>query len=170
VEDFRAIGYDGIINFPSAASNPTRAEMRAHLGLGLRREAEMMTLAGKAGLLTMAYAWTIEQAQLMTDAGVDILVAHAGWTVGGSAGRDAESISVAASVEHVQRVIEATWAINPDCICLAHGGALAEPADTEYLYRTTDAQGFVGASSIERIPIERAVQQTVEAFKSARLR
>jgi predicted TIM-barrel enzyme len=49
---------------------------------------------------------------------------------------------------------------------LAHGGAIAEPEDTEYLYQQTDAQGFVGASSIERLPIERAIRATVEGLKA----
>ena len=47
-----------------------------------------------------------------------------------------------------------------------HGGAIAEPEDTAYLYEQTDAQGFVGASSIERIPIERAIHDTVAALKN----
>ncbi|MDZ7836660.1 MAG: phosphoenolpyruvate hydrolase family protein [Actinomycetota bacterium] len=51
-------------------------------------------------------------------------------------------------------------------ICLAHGGPFAQPEDTEYLYRHTDAAGFVGASSIERIPIENAVIEAVKNFKS----
>jgi predicted TIM-barrel enzyme len=56
--------------------------------------------------------------------------------------------------------------VRPDVILLAHGGAIAEPEDTEEVYRSTDCIGFVGASSIERIPIERAVKATAEAFKA----
>jgi len=70
----------------------------------------------------------------------------------------------------VQEMIEATLDAHPGCICLAHGGPFATPEDTRYLYQHTDAKGFVGASSVERIPIERAVTETVRAFKRERLR
>ena len=55
-------------------------------------------------------------------------------------------------------------------ICLAHGGPFAEPEDTRVLYERTDAQGFVGASSIERIPIEKAVMSAVKTFKNHKVR
>jgi predicted TIM-barrel enzyme len=77
---------------------------------------------------------------------------------------------MAAAAERVQAMIEATLRENPACICLAHGGPFATPEDTRYLYEHTAAKGFVGASSIERIPVERAVTETTAAFKAERLR
>ena len=53
-----------------------------------------------------------------------------------------------------------------DVLVLAHGGALDSPAAVEQLYRLTDAQGFVGASSVERIPIEVAVSTAVRDFEA----
>ena len=70
------------------------------------------------------------------------------------------------SCEHVQKLIELARSENPDIIYLAHGGPLSSPEDLQYLYDTTDAQGFLGASSAERIPVERAVVETVHQFKS----
>jgi len=70
----------------------------------------------------------------------------------------------------VQEIAELTWHENPECIVLAHGGAVATPQDTTYLYEHCAAQGFVGASSIERIPIERAVREVVEDFKNQQIR
>jgi predicted TIM-barrel enzyme len=70
----------------------------------------------------------------------------------------------------VQKMIEATREANPDVICLAHGGPIATPEDTGYLYEHTDAAGFVGASSIERIPVEKAVTEAVKAFKDFQLK
>ena len=63
-------------------------------------------------------------------------------------------------------MIDAARQVNPEVICLAHGGRIASPEDTGYLYSHTDALGFVGASSIERIPVEKAVTEVVQAFKS----
>jgi predicted TIM-barrel enzyme len=169
IDDFRTTGYDGIINFPSAGVDPTRANMREHVGQGLRREAEMIEFAREHDYFTMAYSYTAEQAKIMAAAGVDVQVAHTGWTAGGDIGRsDAPSLERAAAI--VQEFIEITRKENEHCICLAHGGSIATPADTTYLYEHTDAQGFVGASSIERIPIERAVKAVVTDFKNQTIR
>lgn len=169
IDDFRSTGFDGIINFPSAGNDPARAKMREHIGQGLKIEAEMVALAREQDYFTVAYAYTEEQARLMAAAGVDVQVPHAGWTQGGMVGRDSKDTDLQRSAELVQRFIEITREENPECICLAHGGAFATPEDTKYLYENTDALGFVGASSIERIPIEKAVREAVQEFKAFKL-
>lgn len=169
IDAFRTTGYEGIINFPSAGVDPARATMREHVGQGLQHEADLIAMCREQDYFTMGYAYTLEQAKLLAAAGVDVQVAHTGWTAGGDIGR-ADAPSLEQCAEMVQEVIELTWAENPDCIVLAHGGAVATPEDTTYLYEHTDAQGFVGASSIERIPIERAVRETVEEFKNHTIR
>lgn len=165
IEDFRTQGFDGIINFPSAGTDPQRAKMREHIGQGLGQEAEMLRLAREQDYFTMAYAYTAEHARLTAAAGIDVQVPHAGWTVGGVEGRSDKDVSLQRSADHIQELIDITRTENPDALCLAHGGAFATPEDTEYLYQHTDAVGFVGASSIERIPIEAAVADTVKKFK-----
>jgi predicted TIM-barrel enzyme len=170
VQAFKDTGFDGLINFPTEAVNPERARMREHVGQGLGVEAEMIRVARSMDVFTMAYALTTDQARLLAAAGADVVVPHAGWTTGGMIGRSEDDISIATSAEQVQQLIEAAREENPDCICLAHGGAIATPADTAYIYEHTDAQGFVGASSVERIPIETAVSEAVRAFGSYRIR
>ena len=59
---------------------------------------------------------------------------------------------------------------NPEVIVLAHGGPISSAEDTRYLYEHTDAQGFLGASSMERIPVEAAIIDAVRAFKARRPR
>lgn len=170
VQAFKDTGYDGLINFPTEAINPERAKMREHVGQGLGIEAEMIRIARELDYFTMAYALTVEQARILAAAGADVMVPHAGWTTGGMIGRSDDDTSLKRSTDHVQAIIDVTLQENPDCICLAHGGAIADPEDTEYLYANTDAKGFVGASSVERIPIERAVIDTVRAFTAYRTR
>jgi predicted TIM-barrel enzyme len=169
VDAFRNKGYDGIINFPSAGVDPDRAAMREHVGQGLAHEAAMIALAREQDYFTMGYAYSLKQAQLLAAAGVDVQVAHTGWTAGGDIGR-ADAPSLEQCADYVQEVVELTKRENPDCIVLAHGGGIATPEDTTFLYEHSDAQGFVGASSIERIPIERAVRETVLDFKNHRIR
>jgi predicted TIM-barrel enzyme len=167
---FRQTGYAGLINFPTIGNNPTRSAMREDVGLGFSREVELVRLARRQDYFTMAYVFDVEQARRMAAAGVDAQVAHVGWTAGGLAGATASALTPAAAAERVQAMIEATRREQPECLCLAHGGPFATPEDTRSLYAHTDAVGFVGASSIERIPIERAVTETVAAFKAIRLR
>lgn len=169
IKAFRDKGFDGIINFPSAGVDPSRSNMREHVGQGISHEARMISLAREQDYFTLSYSYTAEQARINAAAGVDIQVAHTGWTSGGFSGRE-DAPSVERSSEIVQEYIEITRKENPDCICLAHGGSIATPEDTVYLYENTDAQGFVGASSIERIPIEQAIYDTVTAFKDKKIR
>jgi len=170
VKDFRETGFDGLINFPTVGNRPDFSISRSHVGQGFDREVEMVKLAREQDYLTMTYVWNPEQARMMAAAGVDIQVPHVGWTVGGLSGAGDSAMSLELGCENVQKMIDATWKENPDVICLAHGGPLATPDDTKVLYETTDAQGFVGASSLERIPIEQGIMAAAKGFKDQTLR
>lgn len=163
---FREAGFDGLINFPTVGNNAEFIRTRTHVGQGFDREVEMIRLAREQDYFTMAYVWNIEQARQMAAVGVDVQVPHAGWTIGGMTGAGKAALGLEAGAEAVQKMIDVTKRENPECICLAHGGPFAGPEDTVYLYEHTDALGFVGASSIERIPIEKAVTDVVVAFKA----
>lgn len=165
LETFRDAGYSGVINFPSVMIfGGWYRDSREQVGLGVSREFEMIRLAHDMDLFTMAYVFDSEAAKAMVEAKVDCVVAHVGGTAGGLIRLKAKSHSEAAAI--VQEIIAVAKSINPHQICLAHGGPFAAPTDTEYLYKHTDAVGFVGASSIERIPVEKAVIECVRKFKS----
>lgn len=167
INAYRDKGYHGLINFPTIGIVPDRSAMREDAGLGYSREVEMVRLARSMDYLTLAYVFDVNHARAMAGAGVDVLVPHVGWTVGGMVGRSTKTApSFDLAAEHVQAMIDVALAEQPDCICLAHGGPYATPEDTERLYTDTTAVGFVGASSIERIPVERAVRDAVAAFKA----
>jgi predicted TIM-barrel enzyme len=62
---------------------------------------------------------------------------------------------------------EAALAVNPEAIILVHGGPIAEPDDAAYvLARARHCHGFYGASSMERVPVERALRAQVKKFKA----
>jgi predicted TIM-barrel enzyme len=170
IDDFRRTGFDGLINFPTTGPDPVRGAERASVGLGLARDFEMVEIARARDFFTICYGYTEEQTVGLAAAGCDVIVPHAGWTKGGLAGAGKSALSIEAACEHVQHLIELARRENPDIICLSHGGPLAGAEDTPYLYEHTDAQGFLGASSIERIPVEAAILDTVRAFKSKQLR
>lgn len=57
--------------------------------------------------------------------------------------------------------------VRDDIIVLCHGGPIADPEDAEYvLARCPDCHGFYGASSMERLPTERALTEQTRAFKN----
>lgn len=163
---FESAGFNGIINMPTIADRPIWAQGRSAVGLGLEREAQVIGNARARNLLTMGYALSEDHTRLLVDAGVDILVPHAGWTVGGVQGAGSDARGLEEGAAFVQNLIELGRALNSELIFLAHGGPFAQPEQTTYLYENTDAHGFVGASSIERIPIERAVADVVRGFKN----
>jgi predicted TIM-barrel enzyme len=168
VKQFIDVGFSGIINFPTMGMYGTRESTRRigreSVGLGWSREVSMMQAASEMDVFTMAYVYDSEDALDMAKIPVDVIIPHAGGTAGGLVGFKAKSHSIGAQI--VQQIINTTKSENPNIICLAHGGSFSGPEDTKYLYEHTDAVGFVGASSIERIPIEKAVKETVQEFKS----
>ena len=109
---------------------------------------------------------TEEEAKEMAKAGADVLVAHMGLTAKGAIGARV-AITLEEAAERVQRIHDAGKSVNPDVIVICHGGPIAEPKDVEYiLSNTSGVTGFFGASSIERLAVERAITQQVADFKA----
>jgi predicted TIM-barrel enzyme len=129
----------------------------------------MIRLAHERDLLTAPYVFDAESAVAMAEAGADVLVPHLGLTTSGTIGaRTAVTLSGAA--ERVQEMRDAAVAVNPDVLVLCHGGPIAEPSDAaQVLASTTGVVGFFGASSMERLPTERAIADQARAFKSITL-
>ena len=62
---------------------------------------------------------------------------------------------------------EAARKVRKDVIVLVHGGPVSEPEDAAYVLRETkNCHGFYGASSMERLPTERALVEQTKRFKA----
>ena len=168
--EFRETGFDGIGNFPSVGAIPSWGAARSDVGQGTEREYELLELARAQDYFTIGFAFSAEHARGLAAAGADVMVARCGLTVGGMVGPKDPLLAREPAVEYVQQIVEAARRENPEVICLAHGGPFATPDDTDYLYEQTDAQGFFGESSIERIPIEQSVAAEIAALKAQPLR
>lgn len=163
-------GFSGVNNFPTVGlfDGRIRQELEAS-GLGFDKEVEMIRLAHEKGLYTAVYVFTPDEAIAMVRAGADAVIAHMGLTVGGSIGMDAQAaFSLDDACERTQAIGDAALRENPDVVVLCHGGPIATPQDAEYVMTRTNAVGFVGASSMERLPVEDALVNTTQAFKAAR--
>src|SRR5205085_5037211 len=98
------------------------------------------------------------------------IIAHVGTTVGGSIGVKGAAVTMEESVQRVQAVIEAGRRVRKDIIFLSHGGPIATPAEAAYINQHTDAVGFVGASSLERLGVENSLRQLTQQFKKIPVR
>ena len=154
-------------NFPTVGLIDGR--FRAGLeetGMGYGCEVDMIAKAHERDLLTTPYIFNPAEAKAMAGAGADILVCHFGLTVGGSIGA-ATATKLEDCPALTDAMAEAALAVNGDALILVHGGPIAEPADAEYvLTRARHCHGFYGASSMERLPVERALSGQVAKFKA----
>ncbi|NHN31678.1 phosphoenolpyruvate hydrolase family protein [Paenibacillus agricola] len=167
LKQLKAMGFSGVQNFPTVGLiDGTFRQNLEETGMGYQLEVEMIRQAHELDLLTTPYVFNEEDAIAMTKAGADVLVAHVGLTTKGSIGAKT-ALSLDESADLVQRIYDAGKSINPDILVICHGGPISEPEDVEYvLGKTKGIAGFFGASSIERLPTERAITEQVKKFKS----
>ncbi len=167
LDQVKAIGFAGIQNFPTVGliDGTFRANLE-ETGMSYGLEVDLIRLAREKDLLTTPYVFNADEAAAMARAGADIVVCHLGLTTGGSIGAET-ALTLADVPAMVNDWSEAALKVNPDVIVLVHGGPVAEPEDAEYVLRnTTNCHGFYGASSMERLPTERALTQQTKRFKS----
>ncbi|MGA2986703.1 MAG: phosphoenolpyruvate hydrolase family protein [Terriglobia bacterium] len=169
--ELRDLGFAGVQNFPTVGliDGVFRASLE-ETGMGYDLEVQMVHQASEMGLLTCPYVFDEEEARAMARAGADVIVAHAGLTTKGTIGaRTALTLDQAAAL--IQSIRDAAASVNPQVLVICHGGPLAEPDDVVYvLSRTRGIAGFFGASSVERLPTERAITEQVQKFKSLTLK
>jgi predicted TIM-barrel enzyme len=170
LDEIQAAGFAGVQNFPTIGliDGVFRANLE-ETGIRYEQEVDMIRFAHSRDLLTTPYVFDEQQAQAMTDAGADIIVAHMGLTTSGSIGAHT-AMSLVEAAERTQGIADAARSVRPEVLCICHGGPIATPEDARLvLDNTTGIDGFYGASSIERLPTEIGIQQQTESFTSLRL-
>ncbi|MBP2562183.1 putative TIM-barrel enzyme [Neorhizobium galegae] len=170
LDEVKAIGYSGIINFPTL-SRHENSNYRIDLenaGLGFACEVDMMRKARERDLFTLAYVYNPEDARAMARAGVDVIVGHMGLTIGGDIGSKS-AIGIDAAITRIGEIFDAALVADPDVILLSHGGPISTAEDAQYVNLNSKAVGFVAASSFERIPIEIALKKACDDFKSIKI-
>jgi len=165
LKKLQAIGVDGIQNFPTVGV--IDGAFRQHLeegGLSFETEIEMIARASEEGFATAPYVFTESEAQAMVEAGADIVIPHMGLTAKGDTGA-ATTLSLDEAAERVQAMRDAAAEVDPSIPVLCHGGPIAEPEDAQAIFdRTSGVDGFFGASSIERLPTEPAIEEQTRQF------
>ena len=170
LKQLREIGFSGVQNFPTVGliDGNFRNNLEA-TGMGYDKEVEMVRLAHELDLFTSPYVFDVEQAEAMAHAGADQLVAHVGLTTSGSIGAGV-ALTLEQAIQRVLDIAAAGRKVRADLIVICHGGPFDEPDSVgAALARMPGIAGFFGASSIERLPTERAIRSQVESFKQIRL-
>ena len=170
LKQLKEIGFSGIQNFPTVGLlDGTFRENLEGTGMGYDKEVEAIAIAHQLDMFTAPYVFTPEEATAMAEAGADLLVAHVGLTTAGTIGA-AVAFTLEEAVDKVQEMAAAGRAVNPDQIVICHGGPFDEPENVgTALQMMPGIAGFFGASSIERLPTERAIRGQVEEFKALSL-
>jgi predicted TIM-barrel enzyme len=164
------LGIAGVQNFPTVGLiDGVFRQNLEETGMGFALEVEMIRIAGAMDLLTTPYVFCEVDATAMAEAGADIIIAHMGLTTGGAIGAQ-----TAPKLTDCPALIDA-WAaaakqVRPDIIVLCHGGPIATPDDAQYILNTSrHCNGFYGASSMERLPVEIAITERTRQFRALTL-
>ncbi len=164
--ELRAMGFSGVQNFPTIGLfDGMMRQSFEETGMSYSLEVDMIAEAHRQDMLTTPYVFNAEEAAAMTRAGADVIVAHMGVTTGGAIGaKAAKSLDQCAA--EITAIAEAGRKVRADVIVLCHGGPISMPDDARYiLSRVPGCNGFYGASSMERLPVEVAIKAQVEDFK-----
>ena len=164
------MGFSGVNNFPThSIVDGHFRNVLEETGMSFQKEVDMIGLASRMDLFTIVYVGKPEEAKQMADVGADAVIAHVGTTVGGSIGVTGATCTMDDAIERTQSIIDAVKSSNPDTFFLAHGGPINTPEDVRVILDNTDAHGFVGASSLERMGVEQSLTQLTQKFKSLTL-
>ena len=167
LRELKAMGFDGVQNFPTVGLiDGTYRDGLEETGMGYGLEVDMIRLAHELEMLTCPYVFNPDEAAAMAAAGADVLVPHMGLTTKGSIGAST-ALTLDESAKRVQAMRDAAVKVNPEILVLCHGGPIAEPQDAQYILEHTEGiAGFFGASSIERLATEPAIEEQARRFKA----
>ncbi|MDQ8183567.1 phosphoenolpyruvate hydrolase family protein [Pelagicoccus sp. SDUM812005] len=161
------MGFSGINNFPThTIIDGQYRQTLEETGMSVQKEIDCVALARRMDMFSIVYVAKPEEAKAMAEAGADVIIAHVGCTVGGSIGVVDAAVSLEDAAAQTQAIIDAGKSVRDDIIYLSHGGPILSPADAAYINERTDAVGFVGASSLERMAVESSLVNLTKEFKS----
>ncbi len=162
------MGFSGVNNFPTHCIIDGKfRQILEETGMSVKKEVEMVALARRMDLFSIVYVSSPEEARAMADAGADAIIAHVGTTIGGSIGVTGATVGLDEAAKWTQNLIDAARGSGrKDIVFLSHGGPILTPEDAAYINEKTDAVGFVGASSLERMAVEGSLTQLTRKFKA----
>ena len=167
LQKVKEMGFSGVNNFPThCIVDGQFRQILEETGMSFKKEVEMIALARRMDLFSIVYVAQPDEARAMAEAGADAIIAHVGTTIGGSIGVTGAACSLDEAAERTDRIIQAAREVRNDLFFLSHGGPICTPEDAAYINQHSDAVGFVGASSLERLGVEESITQLTRKFKA----
>ena len=161
------MGFSGVNNFPTHSIVDGKfRQILEETGMSVQKEVDMVGLARRMDLFSIVYVGSPKEAREMAEVGADAIIAHVGTTIGGSIGVVDATMTIEEAAARTQEIIDAGKSVRDDVIYLSHGGPISTPEDAAYINEHTDAVGFVGASSLERMAVEESLTGLTREFKS----
>ncbi|WP_245471721.1 phosphoenolpyruvate hydrolase family protein [Bradyrhizobium nanningense] len=162
-------GFAGVTNFPSVIHiDHERRSLLEKCGLGYSREIELLVKAAKRGLMTIAYSRSQSEARRMVEAGAEAICINFNLNRAVESGAD-PSISLSELAARTNAVARVAQSVNKSTICLLGGGPITKPDELLDICRETGIQGFIGGSSLDRVPLEMSVLEVTSGFKTIHL-
>lgn len=161
------MGFSGVNNFPTHSIVDGKfRQILEETGMSVQKEVDMVGLARKMDMFSIVYVGSPEEAKGMAEVGADAIIAHVGTTIGGSIGVVDATMTISEAADRTQEIIDAAKTVRDDIFFLSHGGPISTPKDAAYINENTEAVGFVGASSLERMAVEESLTGLTKEFKS----
>jgi predicted TIM-barrel enzyme len=167
LRQLKELGFAGVQNFPTVGLyDGIMRQNFEETGMGFGLEVDMISHAHGLDMLTCPYVFNADEAVAMTEAGADLIVPHVGVTVAGSLGAQT-AMDLAEALRRIEAMADAAKRVRKDILVLCHGGPIAEPKDVEYILQNgRGIDGFLGGSSMDRLPTELAIKEQVSRFKN----
>ena len=115
--------------------------------------------------MTLAYAHTRDEAVAAAQRGVDIVNIDLGWNKGGVRGVDT-IVRIEEAALTANTITRAVHAAAPQTTCMVEGGPIVSPKQLEELCQVARVDGYIGGSTIDRVPSESAIEIVTAAFKA----
>src|SRR5688572_20674960 len=165
-ERVKSHGLVGITNFPTVGfiDGNFRAELEEQ-GMGFGREVKLLEEAKIAGLMTIGFCFSNEEATALAKISVDVLCLNLGFAEWRPTEPAEHQARLDEAILFINRTIAAVKEINPRAYVVVFGGPVLYPQDTALVYQRTEVLGYIGGSTVERFATEPVITQTVAEFK-----
>lgn len=165
IEKIQQAGFDGINNYPTIGL--IDGEYRRLLendGINFEKEVEAIRIASEKGMFTVAFVFNEYQTRQMLAAGADVICVHLGLTAGGIMGAK-KVLSLEKASQLTKHLFDVCDQSSKKVMKMIYGGPVLTPVDVAYMQRHTGLDGYIGGSSFERTPTEKAIMDITHAFK-----
>lgn len=174
IDEMMYLGFSGITNVPSSAENEHQSLFKNVVdayGMGEAADLNLIRRCRNKNVFTLFYAFSKESLRKQIAEGIDMVSVHVGGTTGGTTGVPKDlARSIDECCQMTQEYYDIAMEENPDVIIVTHGGPFENPESLKYCFERVQIHGFIGASSIERLPVERELLKVLTEFKNLKLR